>query len=84
MSIEKIIKEIQEKQEKEVFSEMKATHKIEPLVLIAHPKHADAVLLLKNSGVDVVVLWSYNVEEDKLYQVTDPTLRANIIESQRR
>ena len=69
-----------ETQEKEAFQRLKEEEKILPVVLIAHPKFKPVIAEARKRGADLAVLWSPYSAEDKMYQVTDPTLRDRIIE----
>lgn len=73
-----------EAQEKEAFQRLKEEQKILPVVLIAHPKFKPVIVEARTRGADLAVLWSYYSDDDKIYQVTDPTLRDQIIEIARR
>lgn len=73
-----------EAQEKEAFQRLKEEQKILPVVLIAHPKFKPVIAEARTRGADLTVLWSYYSDDDKIYQVTDPTLRDQIIEITRR
>lgn len=69
-----------EAQEKEAFQRLKEEKKILPVVLIAHPKFKPVIAEARKRGADLAVLWSSYSDDDKIYQVTDPTLRDQIIE----
>ena len=73
-----------EEQEKEAFQRLKEEKKILPVVLIAHPKFKPVIAEARTRGADLAVLWSSYSDDDKIYQVTDPTLRDQIIEIVRR
>ena len=74
------LKRMNDVQEQAAFQKLKEDRKIEPVVLIAHPKFKSVIHEARKRGADLVVLWSPYSDEDKIYQVTDPTLRDQIIE----
>lgn len=70
---------IREAIDKYFFNEaMHEDYLISNYALIAHAKHKKAIT---ESGIKVPVVYYNYCEEDKVYVVTDPDLRANIIEA---
>lgn len=77
---DEMLQRIKEIQEQKAFLKLKEERKIEPVVLIAHPKFKSAIHEAREQGADITVLYSCYADEDKIYQVTDPAVRKQIIE----
>lgn len=77
---DEILQKLNDIEEKRAFEKLKEDRKIEPVVLIAHPKFIPMIREARAKGANVAVLWSRFSDEDKIYQVTDPIIRENIIE----
>ena len=77
---DEILQKLNEIEEKRAFEKLKEDRKIEPVVLIAHPKFSPIIREARAKGADIAVLWSRSSDEDKIYQVIDPKIRENIIE----
>lgn len=77
---DEVLQRMREIQEQRALQKLKEDRKIEPVVLIAHPKFKPVIAEARKQGADITVLYSYFADEDKLYQVIDPAVRKQIIE----
>lgn len=77
---DEVLQRMREIQEQGAFQKLKEDGKIEPVVLIAHPKFKPVIAEAREKGADITVLYSCYADEDNIYQVTDPAVRKQIIE----
>lgn len=71
ITIEEISKKITEMEEYKKFQEMKEKKQIEEAVIITHPNNTNFVA---STGIKYVI-FSHFCEKDKIYMVTDETLK---------
>lgn len=77
---DEVLQRMKEIQEQRAFQKLKEDKKIEPVVLIAHPKFKSAIHEARKKGADIAVLYSCYADEDNIFQVTDPATKNQILE----
>ncbi len=74
-----ILKEMQDEEEKRLFTQLKIDGKLVEAVLVANPKHKQAFEdYFNKTGTRIPILWHRYVEEDKCYMVWDKDMIENI------